>query len=134
MSYNEPQDPKDGHGGPPQYGAGPEYGQGPGQGGGQQYGQYGGAPQYSGGSGGEPPKNYLVWSILSTLFCCLPLGIASIVFAAQVNGKWASGDQQGAVVSSEKAKKFAIWSAIAGVVVGVIYGIVIGIARSSSSS
>ena len=35
--------------------------------------------------------NHLVWAILSTLFCCLPLGIVSIVFAAQVNGKLAAG-------------------------------------------
>ena len=43
------------------------------------------------------PQNYLVWAILTTLFCCLPLGIVSIVFAAQVDGKLASGDYAGAV-------------------------------------
>src|SRR5690242_9892722 len=42
--------------------------------------------------GGTPPPNHLVWSILTTLFCCLPLGIVSIIFAAQVNGKWQAGD------------------------------------------
>ena len=36
--------------------------------------------------------NNLVWAILSTLFCCLPAGIVSIVYAAQVNGKLAAGD------------------------------------------
>ena len=41
--------------------------------------------------------NHLVWAILSTLFCCLPLGIVSIVFAAQVNGKLAAGDVAGAL-------------------------------------
>jgi hypothetical protein len=71
--------------------------------------------------GGGPPPNYLVWSILSTLFCCLPLGVVSIVFAAQVNGKYASGDFAGAQDSSNKAKQFAIASAIAGVVVIGIY-------------
>jgi predicted secreted protein len=78
-----------------------------------------GAP--SGGASGPKPNNYLVWSILSTLFCCLPLGIASIVFAAQVDGKYNSGDYAGAVESSNKAKKFAMWAAIAGVVVTVLY-------------
>jgi Interferon-induced transmembrane protein len=70
---------------------------------------------------GPKPDNYLVWAILSTLFCCLPLGVASIVFAAQVDGKYNSGDYAGAVDSSEKAKKFAMWGAIAGVVVIVLY-------------
>ena len=64
---------------------------------------------------GAPPPNYLVWAILSTLFCCLPLGIVSIVFAAQVNSKFAAGDLAGAQDSSAKAKQFAIWSAIVGV-------------------
>ena len=77
---------------------------------------YGGQPAY-----GTPPPNYLVWAILSTIFCCLPLGIASIVFAAQVNSKWAAGDAAGAQESSNKAKQWAIWSAVAGVVVGIIY-------------
>jgi predicted secreted protein len=85
------------------------------------------APDYSqpAGAGGTPPPNYLVWAILTTLFCCLPLGVASIVFAAQVNSKWAAGDRAGAVESSEKAKKFAMWSAIAGVIVGVLYAILL---------
>ena len=31
--------------------------------------------------GGPPPPNYLVWAILATIFCCLPLGIPAIVMA-----------------------------------------------------
>ncbi|TDC76862.1 CD225/dispanin family protein [Actinomadura sp. 7K507] len=69
---------------------------------------------------GNPPPNHLVWSILTTIFCCLPAGIVSIVFAAQVNGKWKAGDQAGAMKASSNAKTWAIVSAIAGVVVGVI--------------
>lgn len=65
--------------------------------------------------------NNLVWAILSTLFCCLPLGIVSIVFAAQVNGKLAAGDVAGAQEASDKAKKWAMWSAIAGVSLVVLY-------------
>jgi predicted secreted protein len=77
-----------------------------------------------------PPPNYLVWAILSTLFCCLPLGIASIVFAAQVNGKFTSGDIAGAQAASNKAKQFAIWAAIAGVVVLGIYLVAVVAASS----
>jgi hypothetical protein len=76
---------------------------------------------------GSPPPNYLVWSILTTIFCCLPLGVVSIVFAAQVNSKWVAGDVAGARDSSEKAKRFAVWSAVIGVIFGVI-SIIVGIA------
>jgi interferon-induced transmembrane protein len=60
---------------------------------------------------GAPPQNYLVWAILTTLFCCLPAGVVAIVFAAQVNSKWAMGDFQGALNSSKNAKLWSIISA-----------------------
>jgi Interferon-induced transmembrane protein len=100
---------------------------GPGQGG---YGQYPGFGQ-AGPSG--PPPNYLVWAILSTLFCCLPAGIVAIVFAAQVNGKWAAGDWQGAAASSARARTWVIVSAIVGVIAIVIIVAMGGIARTSGS-
>ena len=90
---------------------------------------YGGQPSY-----GTPPPNYLVWAILATIFCCLPLGIVSIVFAAQVNSKWATGDAAGAQESSNKAKQWAIWSAVAGVVVGVLYVLFAFVVLASSGS
>jgi hypothetical protein len=70
---------------------------------------------------GTPPPNYLVWAILSTILCCPPVGIASIVFSTQVNSKWALGDVAGAQAASEKAKKFAIYAAVAGIVLTVLY-------------
>ena len=85
---------------------------------------------------GSPPPNYLVWSILTTIFCCLPLGVVSIVFAAQVNAKWAAGDVAGARDSSAKARLWAIWSAVAGVVVAVLYVVfvvILGVAASNNS-
>ncbi len=59
-------------------------------------------------SSGAPASvpNYLIPAILSAL-CCFPLGIISIVFAAQVNGKVASGDTAGALDASKKAKLFS---------------------------
>jgi len=68
-----------------------------------------------------PIPNHLVWAILSTVCCCMPLGIVSIVFAAQVNGKLAAGDIAGAQDSSDKAKKWAMWSAIAALVMIALY-------------
>ena len=55
----------------------------------------------------EPkPKNWLVESILATIFCCLPFGIAGIVFATQVNSKYDAGDYAGALQASKEAGKW----------------------------
>ncbi len=103
-------------------------------------GGYGSAPPpppggYYGGPGGAtPPPNHLVWAILSTVFCCLPLGIVSIVFAAQVNGKFAMGDVAGAQAASEKARTWALWSTVIGVVLILLYivlVVVLGVAGST---
>ncbi|WMJ70748.1 CD225/dispanin family protein [Stenotrophomonas sp. 24(2023)] len=57
--------------------------------------------------------NHLVWAILTTLFCCLPLGVVSIVYAAQVDGYRAAGDLPAAYAASRKAGWWAVASAIA---------------------
>lgn len=62
-------------------------------------------PPVSPGTHDKVP-NYLVPAILSAV-CCFPLGIISIIFAAQVNGKVAAGDITGALDSSKKAKMFS---------------------------
>ena len=67
--------------------------------------------------GGQPPPNYLIPAILVTLFCCLPVGVASIIFATQVNSKYQAGDIAGAEEASRKAKMFAMIGAGVGVVV-----------------
>jgi len=50
--------------------------------------------------------NYLIPAILSTIFCCVPLGVVSIIFASQVNSKVAAGDIAGAAEASRKPKMF----------------------------
>ena len=71
-------------------------------------------------AGGTPPPNYLVWAILSTIFCCLPLGIASIVFAAQVDGVRLRRRRR-RPESSAKARRFAMIAAVVGIVVNGLY-------------
>ena len=48
--------------------------------------------------------SYLLPAILCTLFCCLPFGIAGIVFAAQANSKAQQGDLNGASLAASRAK------------------------------
>ena len=64
--------------------------------------------------------NYLILAIISAL-CCFPLGIVSIIFAAQVNGKVAAGDIAGATDSSNKAKKFSYIAIGLGIALWVCY-------------
>ena len=64
-------------------------------------------------------QNYLIPAILSTVFCCLPLGVVSIIFATQVNSKVATGDVQGATEASRKAKMFMFLSIGGGVLIWI---------------
>ena len=87
----------------------------------EQEAMYGGGPAYApyGVPGGYPQHipNYLVQAILVTIFCCLPLGIVAIIFAAQVNGKVAAGDIAGAQSSSRTARALVIVPVVVGAVV-----------------
>ncbi len=80
-----------------------------------------------------PPPNYLVFAILATIFCCQPLGIVSIVFAAQVNSKWNAGDVDGAIESSKNARLWAWISLATGFAIAIIvilfsiFGVLAGI-------
>ena len=67
------------------------------------------------------PQNYLVFAILATIFCCWPLGIPAIIFAAQVNSKFTQGDFAGAEESSKKAKMFSFIAMGAGILAIIIY-------------
>lgn len=55
-------------------------------------------------------ESHLVKAIISTVCCCLPFGIAAIIFAAQVGPKLAAGDTNAAREASEKAN---MWSNLA---------------------
>ena len=78
---------------------------------------------------GSKPDNNMLWAILCTLFCCLPLGVVAIIYATKVDGLYRSGDYSGAQEAADNAKKYAQYGIIAGIIVGVIYffiGIICG--------
>ena len=84
-----------------------------------------------------PPSSNLVWAILTTLFCCMPLGIVSIVYASKVESFWSIGQKEAAYDASNKAKKWAIWAALSAVILWVIYFfaiIILGVTVSSLDS
>jgi hypothetical protein len=74
-----------------------------------------------GQSGGVIQINYLVPAILCTIFCCLPFGIAGILFAAQANSKTQQGDYDGANIAASRAKQMCILSFVFGVLTIIYY-------------
>ncbi|NLE71293.1 MAG: CD225/dispanin family protein [Actinomycetales bacterium] len=97
---------------PPAYGQQP-YGQGYGY---SAYGQGGYAPQPV----GSPPPNHLVWAIITILLCTIP-GIVAVIFATQVNSKWAMGDVAGAENASRQARTWSLVGTILGVLGIVVW-------------
>ncbi len=84
----------------------------------------------------EKPNNYLVWSILVTLFCCLPCGIVAIVYSASVDSAYYAGDYARAFSASKKAYTWMLVSLISGIVIylaTVLFYTVLGGAALMSS-
>ncbi len=71
-------------------------------------------PHYVQGPPPSKPDNHLAWAILSTIFCCLPLGIVSIVYSSKVDGLYNAGDYAGAFNAASKAQSYALWGTIIG--------------------
>ena len=59
------------------------------------------------------PKSWLVESILITILCCLPFGIAGIVNAARVNSLYDQGLYDESLRVSYNAKKWSKYGLIA---------------------
>jgi hypothetical protein len=76
------------------------------------------------------PKTWLLESILVTIFCCLPFGIAGIVFASRVESKYYSGDINGAMEASREAGKWTklgLWIGLAVIILYLIMVFALGI-------
>ena len=65
------------------------------------------------------PSNNLIFAILVTLLCCLPFGIVAIVYAAQVDSKWATGDHAGAFAAAKNAQTWC-WVSLIAWIVGIV--------------
>lgn len=67
------------------------------------------------------PQTYLVWSVVMTVLCCLPAGIAAIIFSSQVSSRYYAGDLDGAKRASERAQVWIIVSFVLGVLANTLY-------------
>jgi len=73
-------------------------------------------------SGQAPkPENNLVWAVLCTVLCCMPLGIVAIVYSTKVDSAYAEGRQEDAQNYANKAKNWAIAGALSSIIIMVIY-------------
>lgn len=67
------------------------------------------------------PSTYLIWAILTTIFCCFIPGIVAIVFSSQVSSRYYAGDIEGAKKSSRNAEIWIIVSIVLGVLTATLY-------------
>mgnify|MGYP000036053034 FL=1 len=79
----------------------------------------------------ERPQTYLWLGILTTILCCLPFGIVSIVYASKVDSYWLAGNYEAARDSSIKARNWGIASAVSAAVIYFIYFGVLGASLAS---
>jgi hypothetical protein len=74
------------------------------------------------------PDNYLVWAILSTVFCCLATGIESIIYSSKVNEAYAGGNYEEALKASKNAKMWLLIGAGISVLFWILYIAIFGLA------
>jgi len=74
------------------------------------------------------PNSYLALAIISTVLCCLPTGIVSIIYATKVNSHYEDGNYAEAERASKNAKTWGIVSIVGGVLVWVLSVILFGAA------
>lgn len=60
------------------------------------------------------PDSLLIWSILSTVVCCLPIGLIAVVHATRVDPLWNQGEYEAATKEAQSAKIGCIVSCILG--------------------
>lgn len=65
--------------------------------------------------------NYIVPALLVT-FCCMPIGIVAILYAAQASSKALAGDLAGAQYAARRARFFCWLAFLIGILLLVIYG------------
>jgi len=63
------------------------------------------------------PSTYLVWSILATVLCCVPTGIAAIIFSVKASSKADRYDFEGARKNAEIAQ----WLVIISITLGLVW-------------
>ncbi len=78
------------------------------------------------GTDGAPPQtpapfnSHMTMAVVSTVCCCVPLGIVAIIKASQANSFYSAGNLEAANACAEKAQYWAILSMVLGGVAGLL--------------
>ena len=76
----------------------------------------------------QRPNSYLALAIISTILCCLPTGIVSIIYATKVNSLYEDGNYNEATKASKNAKTWGIVSIGIAAIGWILYILIFGIA------
>lgn len=72
------------------------------------------------------PNNNMALAILTTICCCLPLGIVAIIKANSVNSLYAMKQYTAAIIAANEAKKWSYIGIIISLIVWIIYIVLFG--------
>ncbi|XP_059184398.1 proline rich transmembrane protein 1B-like [Centropristis striata] len=64
---------------------------------------------------------YLGWSIFNTLCCCLPLGIAAIIYSVKADSANTHGDGARALEASRTARTLNVIALVCGIILLIIF-------------
>ena len=76
---------------------------------------------------GIKPKSYLVLGILTTILCCIPFGIVSIIQASKVDNLWNAGRYNEAQTASNKARNWAIAAMATSLISTILYIVLVAL-------
>ncbi|RSK38244.1 MULTISPECIES: CD225/dispanin family protein [Mangrovimonas] len=74
------------------------------------------------------PNSYLALAIISTILCCLPAGIVSIIYSTKVNSLYEDGNYAEAERASKNAKTWGIVSVALALLIYIVIFAIYGIA------
>ncbi|XP_068887797.1 LOW QUALITY PROTEIN: proline rich transmembrane protein 1B [Aphelocoma coerulescens] len=80
-----------------------------------------GAGPLPAGRGQQLPKDYMVESVLVTLFCCLVTGVMALVYSHEIRAALARGDVAQAYVASRKAQSLVLFSLLFGLFASITW-------------
>ncbi|XP_042642779.1 proline rich transmembrane protein 1B [Tyto alba] len=80
------------------------------------------------GRGQRPPKDYMVESVLVTIFCCLLTGVIALVYSHETRAALGRGDMAQANVASKKAQSLVLFSLLFGLFASISWVIYVLVA------
>jgi len=72
------------------------------------------------------PNSHMALAVLTTICCCLPLGIVAIIKANSVNSLYMAKQYEAANLASQEAQKWSIIGIVCSLVIWLIYIVFFG--------